>query len=489
MDHPAPGTIGPMSGGRPRRLELVSASALAIAGLLSAGAAAAPPYGQVSFRTPSQFPTFGPHVHDYVVRCNDGPVTVRGHASGAWRVAIGNRPYRRGEFSRTVPLGTGRAFTVTAKRDTSTQLYRYHVRCLPNRFPKYSFTRYGQVSPKYFSVDEAFYVPLKKRYAIIFDNRGVPIWWHRAPARDPRVLPGGNLLWLDFISYRWEIHRLDGSLVRTLNAVGEAANPHDLQLLGTGDYLVGSYVPQGHVDTSVYGGSSDATVINAELQQVGPGRTLVWDWKSQDHISLAATGRWWRLAVNNGYDIAHWNSIEPDGDSVIASFRHLDAVYKIVKSSGRIVWKLGGTRTAKSLEVKHDPRASTFGGQHDARLLPDGTLTVFDNRTNRRYERPRAVRYRIDQEAGTATLLQSITDPDVPTSRCCGSARRLGNGDWLIDWSLPNGIGGYRPDGHRTFRLIFDSTVSYRAEPVPPGAVSARDLRHGMNAMCSSGCD
>ena len=122
---------------------------------------------------------------------------------------------------------------------------------------------------------------------------------------------------------------------------------------------------------------------------------------------------------------------------MIASFRHLDAVYKIEKSTGRIVWKLGGTRTPERLEVGNDPHDYTFGAQHDARLLPDGTVTVFDNRTYLRHERPRAVRFRINEQAGTATLVQSITDPAVSRSGCCGSARRLANGDWLIGWGGP----------------------------------------------------
>ena len=138
-------------------------------------------------------------------------------------------------------------------------------------------------------------------------------------------------------------------LVRTLKPVGLDADGHDLQFLGT-DHLVGSKVPQSHVDTSAYGGSSDATVKNTELQEVSSGGQLVWDWKSQDHIALAETGRWWPRAIDLGYDIIHWNSIQPVGNSVIASFRHLDAVYKIDKSSGAIIWKLGGTSRPASLE-------------------------------------------------------------------------------------------------------------------------------------------
>jgi arylsulfotransferase ASST len=483
--HPEPGTIASMLGGGQRRLALAASSALVIAGLVGApaGTEAAPPYGQVSFRVPSLFPKFGRHIHDYVVRCNDRPVTVKAHVSGGWEAAIANHPYRSGDFREVVPLRPRQDFPIAVRQVGHTQRSLYHVRCLPSDFPKYTFARHRPVSPKFFSVDREYF----SRYAIIFDNHGVPIWWYHAPAHGTRVLMDGTILWFDESSKHYEIHRLDGSLVRTLDAVGQPANPHDLQLLGNGDSLVGAYVKQRHVDTSAYGGSSDASVGNTELQQVSPGGQLLWDWKSQDHISLAETGRHWPRVVSHptrwGYDIVHWNSIEPDGNSVIASFRHLDAVYKIEKSTGRIVWKLGGRTTPKSLTVKHDRHHYTFGAQHDARLLPDGTLTVFDNRTKQGNRTPRAARYRIDQKAGTATLLQSITDPGVPKSNCCGSARRLPNRDWLIDWGKNNPICGYNRSGKRTFRLTFDSNFSYRAEPVPTGVLSAPDLREGMRAM------
>ncbi len=467
---------------------VAGASALLLAGLVGApsGAGASPPHGAVSFSVPSLFPTFGPNVHDYVVRCNNGPVTVAAHASSGWQMAIGNHAFRSGDFSQAVALGEGRAFTATARKAGNPQLFRYHVRCLPSNFPAYTYTRSGQASPRFFSVDE-YKAPLDQRYAMIFDNHGVPVWWRHAPAWGSSVLPDGHPMWFDWSSSKFEIHELDGSLVRRLSGVGRAANSHDLQVLENGSYLLGAYVKQSHVDTSAYGGSSDADVVNAELQLVASDGRLLWSWKSKDHIGLAETGRHWFGAINHsahqGYDIVHWNSIEPNGKSVVASFRQLDAVYKIRKSTGNIVWKLGGTSTNKSLTVIGDTYGYTLGAQHDARVLSDGSLTVFDNRSNLAEPAPRAVRFRIDETNGTATLLESISDPQVTTSRCCGSARRLGSGDWLIDWGGSNPIGGYAPNGSRTFLLRFDSDFSYRAQPVPPGAVSTQDLREGMDAM------
>ncbi len=469
------------------RLTLVTTSAFMIAGLFS-HADAAPPPGEVSFgTTPSLFPKFAPKIHDYVVRCNNQPVTIQGHTSEGWEMRIGKRPFHSGDFSEVVPLGAGQAFKVSVRRVRTTQLYPYYVRCLPNNFPKYTFTRYAPVSPQYFSVDRAFSC-IARCYGIIFSKHGVPMWWVNTPTWATRVLLNGSILSFErsLSPGRWGTYGLNGRISRTFDGVGVVPDAHDLRLLPDGSHLIGAYVKQANVDTSAFGGSRGATVINAALQQVGPQGRLIWGWRSQHHISLAETGRHWPRVIRPGprrYDLVHWNSIEPASNSVIASFRHLDAVYKIEKSiAGNIAWKLGGTRTPESLMVRNDPRRYTFGAQHDARLLPDGTLTVFDNRTYLDNQRPRAVRFRIDEGSGTATLLQSITDPAVSSSGCCGSARRLGNGDWLIYWGGPSNLtGGYRPNGQRTFTLRIHG--SYRAEPVPHGVLSAQELRQGMNTM------
>ena len=83
------------------------------------------------------------------------------------------------------------------------------MRCLPSDFPPYTFTRDGPVSPQYFSLD-----PVRTscgRYATIFNNRGVPLWWADARPSNIRVLPDGTILWFDLAARRFELHRLTGA--------------------------------------------------------------------------------------------------------------------------------------------------------------------------------------------------------------------------------------------------------------------------------------
>ena len=129
------------------------------------------------------------------------------------------------------------------------------------------------------------------------------------------------------------------------------------------------------------------------------------------------------------------------------SFRHLDAIYKVDRRTGEIVWKLGGTETPESLEVLDDPREYPIGGQHDVRVQPNGRSRSTTTATGLDDPEPRAERFRIDEDAGTATLVESVTDPKVPTCFCCGSARRLDDRSWLVSWGGNDVVGAYDQDG------------------------------------------
>jgi hypothetical protein len=178
------------------------------------------------------------------------------------------------------------------------------------------------------------------------------------------------------------------------------------------------------------------------------------------------------------------NAVEPDGENaILISLRHTDAVYKIDKATGNVVWKLGGTWTPKSLLVKGDPEgAYPLGGQHDVRLQPDGTISIHDNNTNLP-DPPRVVRYAVDEGAKTATLVEEFTDPLAPSSFCCGSARRSADGSWLLSWGGNSLVTEFNAAHERTFRLGFGgSAFSYRAVAAE-GVLGEATLRAGMDSM------
>jgi hypothetical protein len=364
------------------------------------------------------------------------------------------------------------------------------VRCLPPDFPDYSFKRTAPGGPALFSMQ------LGEQYAAIFDRNGVPVWWYKASGEpdNAQVLSDGTIAFdpvdqANFQTGDYEIRTLTGRLLRVISgADGAAADIHEIQLLPNGNYLIGAQVTYPDVDTSAYGGSISSTVTGIEIQELTPDGDLVWRWNSKDHIGLEETGRWWnnQFLDNEPYDVVHWNSAEPVGKRyLLLSFRHTDAVYEVDRRSGKVVWKLGGTETPESLDVSNDPYGDyPLGGQHDARVQPDGTITIHDNRTALG-DPPRAVRYRVNAEHGTARLVQSIADPDVPDSFCCGSARPLDSGDWLIGWGGNGLVGAYDAGGGRIFSLKLAEGFSYRANPVPEGVTTKPDLREAMDKLAS----
>jgi hypothetical protein len=311
-----------------------------------------------------------------------------------------------------------------------------------------------------------------------------------------QVLQNGRLAWdpvdgasLDTGDY--QVFTLAGKLVETLaSSTGEEMDVHDLQYLPNGNVVFGTQSFVNGVDTSAYGGHTDSRIRNMVIEELTPSGKLVRSWDSGEHIGLDETPqRWWDyLGSAETFDVSHWNAVAVRGRFMYLSFRHLDAIYKVNRLTGNIAWKLGGTETAKSLRVVGDSKDYSLGGQHDVRVLDDGSITVFDDRSYLE-GRPRGLRFRIDEDAGTAHLTTVIDDRRVSSSYCCGSFRKVGS-DYLVGWGLQgidNLIGAYRPDGKPIYRLSFPSGFTYRANPVPSGAVSSKQLRRAMDRIAAAG--
>ncbi len=485
-----------------RRLVCCTGVFLAALWVPAAGSAAVGPPG-VALRSmqistvPGLFPAFKSSVTDYVTRCQPSDqVQVSVLARPGVQVSVDNGPQQTGSFERGVDLSAGQEFDVTstdAKASTT-----YHVRCLPSDFPTFTAEVRGArqaafyiMTPHRYPNPEGF----SPQYTAFFDNNGVPVWWMKSSGtsipEDGMLMPDGNVAWI----HAWsavglgaedkvgvEEHELDGSLVRTINTVGSEANQHDVQVMPNGNYLMGRTFPVHGVDLSACGGPSDGTLLDFELQELTPSGELVWSWLASDHISFAEVPPD-KPGCRNVGDAYHWNSVAVDGSSYVLSFRNLDAVYDIDAATGAINWKLGGTPTPESLAVVGDEYPRALCGQHDARVLPDGTLTVFDNGTGCRGA-PRGVRYVIDSATRTATLIESVTNPLIRYTECCGSARMLPGGDWVMGWGSTGLVTEQTATGASAFQLRFPhGWYTYRAVPVLPGQVSIDALRAGMDAQ------
>lgn len=451
---------------------------------------------------PPLYPPFSDGVQDYVTRCNgDDPVRLDVQSNPGQSVAVDGRPAEGGAFSTSVDLSPNHAFSI--ETNSGGQPRAYFVRCLAVDFPKWTFTRTGEPSQEWYVVTPTIGDGAKP-FIAIFDGNGVPVWWYRAalPPIDGKVMPNGHIAWARWYSrpfgvspdQAYEEHRLDGSLARTITAVGTPTDQHDMVRTPQGTDMLLSYVPRDGVDLSAWGGPSDATVLDTVIQEVSTEGKLLWSWNSKDHVALSESERLFSPLIisqpstlpdgRTVYDIVHANAIEPLEDgSLLLSLRHTDAVYKINRSAGSIEWKLGGTTTDQSLAILADEHGSyPLQGPHDVRTIDDGTVTVHDNGAFSP-RAPRAVRYRVDPDARTATLVEQVRDPRVSSANCCGSSRKLRGGGWLLAWGNNDLVTEFDRNGTRVFSLTFGGPFSYRAFPVPTGTLDRAELRQGMNAM------
>jgi len=190
---------------------------------------------------------------------------------------------------------------------------------------------------------------------------------------------------------------------------------------------------------------------------------LLFEWHALGSIPLGESYRPAPAKAGQFHDPYHFNSVQltPDGDYLISA-RHTSAVYKIDGSTGAVVWRLGGKRS----DFKLGPGAR-FELQHDARMLDDGTVSLFDNVTEDVKEKgalSRGLVLRLDSREKTAEVAREYTHPDV-ISGTQGSMETLGGSKAFVGW------GGMRPE---FTEYAAPGEIAWDAKFVPAGVESYR---------------
>jgi hypothetical protein len=204
------------------------------------------------------------------------------------------------------------------------------------------------------------------------------------------------------------------------------------------------------------------------------------EWHSSSHVALDESYAARPKKRSAPFDYFHVNSIDVDTDgNLLVSARNTHAVYKIDRQSGRILWRLGGKRS----DFTFGPGAR-FAWQHDARRLPDGTLSLFDNEAAPQVgPQSRGIVLRLDMGRMHATLVRSFVHHPPLVSVDQGNMQRVGDGHFLIGWGHQPWYTEYTPNGQVTLDARFGGDDnSYRAfrfrwvgRPLDAPAVVVRD--------------
>jgi hypothetical protein len=419
-------------------------------------------------------PSFSPSIHDYAVRCSagDNPVTL----------------------TYTDQAGT-HAGTVVLVEDEELNVGDYWIRCLPHDFPHLVVTTHadaGAPTPGYYLVNSS-------TFAVVLDENGAPVWYERgsnvvdveSPAHDVvSFVPNSSPPYGWNPATTFDIHMLDSLTTLHRDSVGVATDLHEHLALPNGDYLVTAYPIASHVDLTGLGSfGSDNAVADCEVQELDPSDQLVWSWSASAHVDPVKESIEPQVNTINAQSVVdpyHCNSIEVDGSgNLLLSFRHTNSLYYVDRTTGAILWKLGGTSFNKDgatyIQVASDPE-TTFNMQHDARFLPNGNVTLFDDHGadgGTSGEVARGVEYAIDHVANTAKVVFQYLG--IGESKWTGSFRRYADGDSLVGW-------GYVPNdpriatevdaaGDDVLDIGSDGGSSYRALKVPLSQLDITVLR------------
>jgi len=311
----------------------------------------------------------------------------------------------------------------------------------------------------------------------IVDNQGRVVWFLPTPgavATDLRVQAyQGNpvLTWSQGVTFGDTragdttdyIADSTYKIIATVKAGhGLNADVHEFRLTPQNTALITIY-DNVKADLTSVGGPANGTVTECAVQEidVASGNVLL-EWHSLPDVALGESYRAAPTSPDVPYDYFHLNSVNPDTDgNLLISSRFTRTVFKLNRTTGAIIWRLGGKRSDFALGP-----GLPFAFQHDAIAVDAKTIRIFDNESDGGAVQPhsRVIWVEHDDTAMTASIVRSIEHPEGISAAAEGSAQALDNGDTFVGW----GIAGRFSEFNGAGQLVYDASEapgygSYRA--------------------------
>ena len=334
---------------------------------------------------------------------------------------------------------------------------------VPSDFTGISTNMMGETAPGKLFLATAGAAP----YLLILENDGTPYFYQRLSdySRDFKVQPTGVLTRRERGDvFGYVVMDSTFEIIDTLLCGnGYGTDQHGAQILSNGNFLlIGVELIDVDMSQLVEGGSPDARVIGNNVVEHDSDGNVIFEWRSWDHFNIldAEHINFRDLLI----DYVHMNSIAVDYDSnLVISSRHLSEVTKINRTTGEIMWRLGGKHN--QFEWVNDLDSISY--QHDVRPVPgmDNHYTIFDNGNHKSPQYSRAVEFLIDTTSMTATKVWEYRHSPDRYAYAMGNVQRLPNGNTPINWSgNPDPVGTeVTADGEEIYELRFTNGAgSYR---------------------------
>lgn len=231
---------------------------------------------------------------------------------------------------------------------------------------------------------------------------------------------------------------------------------HDMRITPQGTALFPVYNVV-RWDLSSVKGPKDGKVMEGIIQEIDiPTGRVLFEWHSLDHIGLDESYVGPSKDPNEVFDYFHMNSLDVDHDgNIIVSSRYTWAVYKVDRKTGQIIWRMDG----KKSDFKMGDGTKT-AYQHDARILPNGDMTIFDNGAmddnTKVHDHSRGVVLKLDTDNMTVSLVKEYVHPGKVLAESQGNVQVLPNGNVFIGWGSEPLFSEFNADGD----LLFDVKMS-----------------------------
>jgi hypothetical protein len=315
-----------------------------------------------------------------------------------------------------------------------------------------------------------------------YDGQPVLSWWQgRIP---PQGFGQGEEI-IDNTAYQ-EIGRVHAGN-------GYLADLHEFHITPQGTALLTVFDPID-CDLSSLGGPSGGAVTDSIFQEIDLRTGLVRrEWDSLDHVGL---GDSYSPATSANtiwpFDYFHLNSIDQlaDGTTLISA-RNTSTLYELSTLTGQVLTRIGG----KHSSVKLTAGAAT-AYQHDATMLANGTISVFDNGgVPKVHAQSRGLILAVNPEARTDEVVAEYEHAAPPlSSGSQGNVQALADGDVFIGWGAEPYFSEFSAGGqmlydahwHGTYQSYRSYRFSWSGSPSEPPAIAAASSSGGQVTVYAS---